>query len=150
MQEGQSAVGLFTVAMKRVRGEGKRLGMGGEALSVTLERTRPGRWSRTCSRVAAMSISFTPGDRAESGGCRRACPGANKPHKAWASLAKLGDATTRSPVGSQTHWVPGSHEGPGAVGPVGTDLTFCHAVQYHVNEDVGACPSCAITERGSW
>lgn len=27
---------------------------------VTLERTRPGRWSRTCSSVAAMSISFTP------------------------------------------------------------------------------------------
>lgn len=26
----------------------------------SLERTRPGRWSRTCSRVAAMSISFTP------------------------------------------------------------------------------------------
>lgn len=41
--------------------EGWQLGLGQEG-KVTLERTRPGRWSRTCSRVAAMSISFTPGD----------------------------------------------------------------------------------------
>lgn len=27
-------------------------------------------------------------------------------------------------------------------------VTFCHAVQYHVDEDVGASPSCTVTERG--
>lgn len=43
-------------------GEGWHRGLG-QGGAVTLERTRPGRWSRTCSRVAAMSISFTPGDR---------------------------------------------------------------------------------------
>lgn len=47
-----------------------------------------------------------------------------------------------------THWVLGSHEGPGAAGAVGTDLTFGHAIQYHVNKDVGACPPCAVTEIG--
>ena len=41
---------------------------------VTLERTRPGRWSRTCSRVAAMSISFTPGGVGAVTGGLRGCP----------------------------------------------------------------------------
>lgn len=30
----------------------------------------------------------------------------------------------------------------------GQDLTFRHAIQYHVNKDVGACPPCTITEIG--
>lgn len=29
----------------------------------TLVQTKPGLWSRMCSRVAAMSISFTPGKK---------------------------------------------------------------------------------------
>lgn len=33
-------------------------------------------------------------------------------------------------------------------GTLGKGLTFCHAVQYHVNEDVGASSSCPVTETG--
>lgn len=62
--ERQTAVGFFMMAMKRILGKGYQLGIVREA-TVTLERTRPGLWSRMCSRVAAMSISFTPGDRME-------------------------------------------------------------------------------------
>lgn len=53
-QVGETARGFL--------GEGWHQGLG-QGGTVTLERTRPGRWSRTCSRVAAMSISFTPGDK---------------------------------------------------------------------------------------
>lgn len=53
-QERQAAAGF--------PGQGWHQGLGQRG-TVTLERTRPGRWSRTCSRVAAMSISFTPGGR---------------------------------------------------------------------------------------
>lgn len=36
----------------------------------TLVCTMPGRWSRMCSSVAAMSISFTPGAEGERGARR--------------------------------------------------------------------------------
>lgn len=35
-----------------------------------------------------------------------------------------------------------------ASGTVGKVLTFCHAVQYHVDEDVGASPPCTVAETG--
>lgn len=44
-------------------------------------------------------------------------------------------------------WGASSH-GPRALSAVGMVLTFCHAVQYHVNEDVGASSPCTITETG--
>lgn len=38
--------------------------------------------------------------------------------------------------------------GAWALGTVGKVLTFCHAVQYHVDEDVGASPPCTVAEIG--
>lgn len=38
--------------------------------------------------------------------------------------------------------------GAWASGTVGKVLTFCHAVQYHVDEDVGASPPCTVAETG--
>jgi hypothetical protein len=109
---------------------------------VTLERTRPGRWSRTCSRVAAMSISFTPGDGVGHRLLRGVPRGQDSESlgiQAWRCENLL------------LHAVPGPwawrrlQQGPGVESTV---LTFCHAVQYHVNEDVGAGPPCTITETG--
>lgn len=42
----------------------------------------------------------------------------------------------------------GARRDQGLWGQQGQDLTFCHAIQDHVNKDIGACPPCTITEIG--
>ena len=134
--------------------EGWELGLGQEGM-VTLERTRPGRWSRTCSRVAAMSISFTPGDGGGDGAAQGVSrgqdpenlrpPGGEEPWRAGQSLEvdNLLLLSSQDPV----CW-GASKKGLGAAGTVGKLPTFCHAVQDHVDEDVGAGPPRTVTETG--
>lgn len=50
--------------------------------------------------------------------------------------------------GAVTACSSASSPGPRVAGPEGTILTLGHAVQDHVNEDVGASPPCTITETG--
>lgn len=91
------------------------LGAAREGAWGTLVCTMPGRWSRMCSSVAAMSISFTPGGEARGRAEVRAEP---------------------PPAASQRGQKRPRHR-----------RTFGHAVQDHVDEDVGPGPACAITAR---
>lgn len=77
--------------------------------------------------------------------------GPRKPGASWAGrLGGLGKAwgVITSPSRRPATWVLGRLLGGGAAGAVGKVLTFCHAVQYHVNEDVSASPPRAVAEMG--
>ena len=67
------------------------------------------------------------------GGLKKAWGCGNPPSRNSCDPGDWGDSTQRLGCGR-------------AVG--GGVVTFCHAVQYHVDEDVGASPSCTVTERG--
>lgn len=100
-------------------GEGWRLGSRRRG-TVTLERTRPGRWSRTCSRVAAMSISFTPGGWRGHGAAQGVSRGGEGPesleHPGLGGLedwAKPGGVTTCPPSAPLSLHAAKSNRGPG-------------------------------------
>lgn len=83
----------------------------------------------------------------------RGCPEEGGPRKPMASW----DGRLRGLPGGVATCPPRTPVTPGvgetliwgwAGDVVGRGLTFRHAVQYHVDEDVGACPPCTITAGG--
>ncbi len=92
------------------------MGLSSAVLSfITLVRTIPGLWSRMCSRVAAISISFTPELKTKQQTTIFSMPYFPK-HYFFTSFTSF-------------HHV----------------LTFSHAVQNHVDQDVCSSQACTIT-----
>lgn len=70
------------------------------------------------------------------------------PHTTWASSAKVGEGTTCSQGVLMPIACYRARRDQGLWVLWGQDLTFGHAIQDHVNKDVGACPPCTVTAVG--